>query len=476
MSAASHLDRGAFLNGEWRRMSERVEVVSPYSGERVGFVGWGGASEAVAAIDAASTAMRRPLPAHERARVLQRAAQLLSERADVFVTTLAAEIGKPVKAGRVEVLRATSTLEICAVEARKLAGHAIPMDATAAGTGKFATTFPTPIGVVGAITPFNFPLNLACHKVGPAIAAGCGVVLKPADKAPLTACLLADLLHDAGLPSGMLNLLVGEPVPIAQTLADDPRVGLITFTGSAEIGWDLRARAPRKRVSLELGNATPVIVDETATGLDVGRSLAASAFAFSGQSCISAQRVYAHEGVFDAVVTGLTDQARALVVGDPADDSTDIGPLINPAATQRVLAVIEEAVASGARLELGGDTDGPTLRPTVLTRTASGARVLTDEVFGPVVTVEPFEAFDDAIGKANDTRYGLQTSVYTARIDRVAQAAEQLQFGSVLINEIPSFRADQMPYGGIKDSGNTREGPAYAVHEMTSERLLIVTP
>lgn len=410
-----------------------------------------------------------------RSAIIGRAAAALADHADVLAELLCAEIAKPVQSARAEVARTVSTLELCAVEARKLTGHTVPMDATAVGEGKFAATLPVPVGVVAAITPFNFPLNLACHKVGPAIAAGCGVVLKPADKAPLTACLLADLFAEAGLPSGWLNIIVGEPVAIAQTFADDRRVGLITFTGSAAIGWELRARAPRKRVTLELGNATPVIVDQVSDPHVVGRGLAASAFAFSGQSCISAQRVFAHASIARELADGLAARAAELQVGDPADPLTEIGPLITPDSTARVLGVVEEAAAGGAVVLSGGEQTGSVLRPTVLAGSPADATILQREVFGPVVTVEPFSDFDAALAAANNTEYGLQASVYTNRLDRMMAAAAQLDFASVLINEIPSFRADQMPYGGIKNSGNSREGPAYAIREMTEERLIVLS-
>jgi acyl-CoA reductase-like NAD-dependent aldehyde dehydrogenase len=451
-------------------------VHSPFDGSKVGSIGWVGADEATEAVAAAHAAMAaRPL-AHERAAILERLSTLIAAREDDLARILALEAGKPVRAGRVEVQRAALTIALSALEARKLAGEAVPMDATAAGAGKLGLTLRVPVGVVAAITPFNFPLNLACHKLGPAIAAGCGVVLKPADKAPLAACLLADLALEAGLPPGWLNVVVGEPAPIAGVFSSDPRVGLITFTGSSAIGWQLRAQAPRKRVTLELGNATPVVVDETSDVAAVAPRIAASAFGFSGQSCISTQRVYVHESVADELEAELAAAASSLIKGDPLDERTDVGPVITPEAAERIRASIADARAGGARVLAGDESPGQVMAPTVLAGAPADCDLLRREVFGPVVAVQRYADFDDALALCNATDYGLQAGVFTQRIDRALAAAQRLEFGAVLVNEVPTFRADQMPYGGVKDSGNTREGPAYAVREMTEERLLLMQP
>jgi acyl-CoA reductase-like NAD-dependent aldehyde dehydrogenase len=458
----------------WVDVADARAVTSPYDGRPVGAIGWAPPEVAQAAVDAAARAMRRGLPAHARASILQRLAALVADRAEDLARVLALEAGKPLRAGRVEVERAASTLELSAVEARKLTGHTVPMDATAGGMNHVALTVRLPVGVVAAITPFNFPLNLACHKVGPALAAGCAVVLKPADKAPLAACMLADLALEAGLPPGWLNVVAGEPKALSEVFASDDRVGLITFTGSAEIGWGLRARAPRKRVTLELGNATPVIVDETVAPADLAPRLAASAFGFAGQSCISTQRVFAHEAIADELEDALAAAARALPAGDPLDAATAVGPVITTEAADRIEAVVSEARSAGARLLTGGDRDGQVLTPTVLAGTPEGCGLLTREVFGPVVTVQRYADFDAALDACNATPYGLQAGLFTQRIDRAIRAAARLEFAGVTVNEVPTFRADQMPYGGIKDSGNTREGPAYAIHEMTEERLIVM--
>jgi acyl-CoA reductase-like NAD-dependent aldehyde dehydrogenase len=417
--------------------------------------------------------MREPLPAHERAAILDRVAGLLAERHDEVARTICAEAGKPLKAARVEAARAVSTYTMAAAEARKLAGDVVPMDASPAGEGKLALTLRVPVGVVAAISPFNFPLNLVAHKVAPALAAGCAVVLKPAGQTPLSALLLAELELEAGLPPGWLNVVCGPASEIGDVLVEDERVKLITFTGSVPIGWKLRERAARKRVNLELGNATPVIVAADADLEDAAARLAANAFSFAGQSCISVQRIYVERAAYDAFVGAFVPRVEALVVGDPADEATDVGPLIAESERERVLGWIEEARAAGAEILTGGTLEGSLLRPTVIAEAPQEAKVSCEEIFGPVCTVGPYGTLDEAIALANGTRFGLQAGVFTRDVKAALRAARELEFGGVTVNEAPTFRADQMPYGGVKDSGNTREGPAYAIREMTEERAVV---
>jgi acyl-CoA reductase-like NAD-dependent aldehyde dehydrogenase len=364
-----------------------------------------------------------------------------------------------------------STYTFAAVEARKLAGEMVPMDAAQAGEGKLAFTLRRPIGVVGAISPFNFPLNLVAHKLAPSLAAGCAVVLKPASQTPLSALFLAELADEAGLPPGWLNVIVGPASEIGDVLIEDERVKAITFTGSGPVGWKLAERAPRKRVSLELGNATPVIVAADAD-LDVAaQKLASNAFSFAGQSCISVQRIYVERSAFDGFIERFLPRVEALKVGDPADDDTDVGPVIDDDAQRRILDWVGE---STGEVLTGGDLDGDLIRPTVIANPARDDKVSCEEVFGPVCTVTSVDSLDEAIALANATRYGLQAGIFTTRIDSALRAAQALDFGGVTVNEAPTFRSDQMPYGGVKDSGNTREGPRYAVRELTEERLVVV--
>jgi acyl-CoA reductase-like NAD-dependent aldehyde dehydrogenase len=415
--------------------------------------------------------MENPLPAHERAQILVKVAGHLGRRHAEIAKLVSDEAGKPLKAAKVEAVRAMSTYTFAAVEARKLAGEMVPMDASQAGEGKLAFTLRVPRGVVGAISPFNFPLNLVAHKIAPALAAGCAVVLKPATATPLSALLLAELEEEAGLPPGWLNVVVGSSSEIGDVLVADDRVTVLTFTGSGEVGWRLKERAPRKHVSLELGNATPVIVLDDAPD-DAAAKLAASAFAFAGQSCISVERIYVQAGVWDAFVADFVPRVEALKVGDPADEETDVGPVIDDGARERILAWIGE---SGGEVLAGGDADERGLiRPTVIAGPKPDDRVQCEEVFGPVVTLTRVESLDEALELANATRYGLQAGIFTRDLKAALAAAQQLDFGGVTINEAPTFRADQMPYGGVKASGNTREGPAWAVRELTEERLVVI--
>jgi acyl-CoA reductase-like NAD-dependent aldehyde dehydrogenase len=449
-----------------------IDVTSPYSADVVGRVPRVGAAEARAALDAAAGALAEPLPAHRRAAILDDVARLLAARRDEAAQTICAEAGKPLKTARVEAERAVSTCTFAAVEARRLAGSVVPMDASPAGEGKLAFTLRRPIGVVAAISPFNFPLNLVAHKVAPAIAAGCPVVLKPASATPLSAVLLAGLFAEAGLPDGWLTVVAGPAAEIGDELVADERVKLVTFTGSAEVGWELARRAAKKRVKLELGNATPAIVDDGTDPAAVAAKLAANAFSFAGQSCISVQRIYAVGAAFDALADRLVAATEALRVGDPADETTDVGPVIDAGARDRILEWIG---ASGGDVLTGGDTTADGLiRPTVIARPAPDAKVECEEVFGPVCTISPVASLDEAIERANATAYGLQAAIFTERVRAALDAAERLEFGGVVVNEAPTFRADQMPYGGVKASGNTKEGPAWAVREMTDERLVVL--
>ncbi len=472
--AATATERKLLIDGEWVETGDWVEVRSPHSGELVARIAKAGAADARHAVDAAERALQEPLPAHKRAEILVRVAGHLARRHEEIARTICAEAGKPLKAARVEASRAMSTFTFAAVQARTLTGEMVPMDASQVGTGKLAFTLRRPVGIVGAISPFNFPLNLVAHKIAPALAAGCPVVLKPASQTPLSALLLAELETEAGLPPGWLNVLVGQASEIGDVLVEDERVKLLTFTGSSEVGWKLRERAPRKRVNLELGNSTPVIVEADADLEDAAGRLAANAFSFAGQSCISVQRIYVQRAVYDDLLARFLTKVRALKVGDPADEETDVGPLIDRESRDRVLEWIEEARAAGARILTGGMLDGEILRPTVLADVGPELKVSCEEVFGPVCTVSAYDTLDEAIDLANGTRYGLQAGIFTGSVTSALAAAGRLEFGGVTINEAPTFRADQMPYGGVKDSGNTREGPAWAVRGLTEERLVVL--
>src|SRR6478672_319334 len=468
---AALTEKRLLIGGEWIETSDWLDVRSPFNGEVVGRVAKAGAHEACQAVDAAERALANPLPAHKRAEILVRVAGALGRRHDEVARVISDEAGKPLKAARIEAARAMSTYTFAAVEARKLSGEMVPMEAAQAGEGKLAFTLRRPIGVVGAISPFNFPLNLVAHKVAPALAAGCAVVLKPASATPLSALLLAELEEEAGLPAGWLNVVSGSSSEIGDVLVDDERVKLITFTGSGDVGWGRAQRAPRKRVKLELGNATPAIVAVDAPD-GTAAKLAANAFSFAGQSCISVQRIFVAEAAWDAFVDDFVPQVEQLVVGDPADEQTDVGPVIDECERDRL---VEWIGASKGEVLTGGDigADG-LIRPTVIARPASDDKVQCEEVFGPIVTLTPVSSLDEAVRQANATRYGLQAAIFSRSVDTCLQAARRLEFGSVIVNEAPTFRADQMPYGGVKASGNTKEGPGWSVREMTEERLVVL--
>ncbi len=463
------------VDGEWYETGETIDVTSPFDGSVVGRVAYGGADDARRAIDAAERAMRQPLPAHKRAAVLDRVAELIAERRDDFARTIAEEAGKPITTAGVEVDRCVQTITFSALEARRLSGEMVGMDAHPAGEGKEGLILRLPVGIVGAISPFNFPLNLVAHKVGPAFAAGCAVVLKPAGATPLSALLLAQAFQDAGQPGGWLNVIVGKSRDIGDVLTEDARVKMITFTGSSEVGWGIRQRANKKKVSLELGNSTPVIVLADADLDRAAGAIALNGYAFAGQSCISVQRVYVEDSVHDALMERLVPKVEALKVGDPLDPDTQVGPVIDAENRDRIKAWIDEAVSQGAKLAAGGELDdGGLLRPTLLDEVSLDMKVSCNEVFGPVVTVARVSGLDQAIEMANGTIYGLQAGVFTTNLPAAMRAARELEFGGVTLNEAPTFRADQMPYGGVKESGNTREGPRFAVQEMTEPRMVVI--
>ncbi|HEY8216780.1 MAG TPA: aldehyde dehydrogenase family protein [Acidimicrobiia bacterium] len=456
--------------------SETIAVRAPYDGRELAQVPACGPDEVDRAVAVAQLALRSdPLPAWRRAEILDTAARLLKERVDDFGRIIAEEAAKPLKTARIEANRAVSTFTFSAAAARDLTGEMIPMDASDAGVGKLGFTLRRPIGVVGAISPFNFPLNLVVHKVAPAIAAGCPVVLKPASQTPLSALALAELLlGECGLPPGHLNVVTGSGGSVGNALVEHEDVAMITFTGSPEVGWSIKSRAPRKKVGLELGNNAPVILEPDADIVTAATKIAVAGFSHAGQSCISTQRIYVHEDLGDAFLSELVPRVEALVVGDPLDDATDVSALISEGERDRVVSWIDEATTGGAKIATGGTVRDGVLEPTVLTDVTGDMKVCSLEVFGPVVAVQRYRTLDHALELANDTRYGLQAAIFTADFAAAMRAVHELDFGGVLVNEVPTYRSDQMPYGGLRDSGNTREGPRYAVEEMTEPRLVVL--
>lgn len=467
-----------FLAGTPLETSTSVEVRCPYDGSLVAQVSAAGPDEyeraAVACVDAAPRVAALPL--HERARILRQVSARLRDQRDDFAIRIVREAGKPLRDARTEVDRAAMTFEVAAEEARRLpgSGEVIPMDLAGHGEGRFALTKRVPIGPIAAISPFNFPLNLVAHKLAPALAAGNPVVLKPASRTPLSALALADLMHEAGLPAGALSVL-----PMTRETGDllvrDDRYRLLTFTGSAEVGWAMKARAGRKKVVLELGGNAAVIVDEGAD-LDIAAErVAAGGFSYAGQSCIAVQRVFVHEAVWDAWLAALLPRITSLVVGDPMDEKTAVGPLITEGDVDRIENWVNEAVQRGATVLCGGSRQSSQVfAPTVLTGVPRDARLCAEEAFGPVVVVERIASVAEALELVNDSAFGLQAGLFTPRLEHALTAFDRLDVGGLLINDVPTYRIDHMPYGGVKDSGLGREGPRYAIEDMTELRLLVI--
>ena len=459
-------------------MSDTITVRSPYDDSVIGEIPAMSAADVDRAVAVAKKALHdNPLPLWKRAEILDKAAARLTARCNEFASIVAREAAKPIKTARVEAERAVGTFQFAAAEARKLGGEMIPLDAIPAGEGKLGFTLCLPIGVVGAIAPFNFPLNLVAHKLGPAIAAGCPVVLKPASQTPFSSLALAQMLvEECGLPAEYLQVVTGGGSTVGNALVDHPDVALITFTGSPEVGWSIRARAPRKRVGLELGNNAPCIIEPDGDWQSAAAKIKVAGFSHAGQSCISTQRVFVHSSIATQFTEALVAHVATLVVGDPMDEATDVSALISTGERDRVVAWVAEAAQQGATVAAGGTVgDDGVLRPTVITGARHDMKVCAQEVFGPVVAIAEYDDLDEAFRLANDTKYGLQASIFTSDISKALKAVRTLDFGGVLVNEVPTWRADQQPYGGMRDSGNTREGPAYSVKEMTEIRMVVLS-
>lgn len=454
--------------------NESIQVTSPYDGRTLGEVASLDGTAVRAEIGVAHEALATEHPQHERAAVLERAAELLGRRKEEVAGMIRDEAGKPITLARAEVDRGVDTLRYSAVEARTLAGQVVPMAGTETGAVAHAITLRRPVGVVGAITPFNFPLNLCLHKIGPAIAAGCPIVHKPASSTPLTSVMIHELLMDAGLPAARHRLVTGGGGEVGGAIVSDARIMHVSFTGSSAVGWNLPAQAHRARVSLELGNSTPLVVFADADLDAATDAVAQFGYGFAGQSCIAVQRVLVERSVYADVCAQLETKVAAVRFGDPADDDVACGPVIDSGARDEILGKVEEAVSRGAKRVVGGGHDGNVVAPTLLIDVDPALDVSCSEIFGPVVVVTPFDSEAEAVQLANGTPYGLQAGVFTADITRALRMGEQLEFGGVTVNVAPTFRADQMPYGGIKDSGNTKEGPAWAVRELTTERLVVL--
>ena len=475
MTIADVATHGFLVDGKWLEDGDVIDIKAPYDGTIVGRVFQGRRSHAEAAIAAAVKAFgtTRRLPAFERQRVLRRVAEGIAKRKEEFSRTLCQEAGKPIKAARTEVERAIFTFSVAAEESTRIYGEYLPLDWQEYTAGRWGIVKRFPIGPIAGITPFNFPLNLVAHKVAPAIAAGCPMVLKPAPQTPLSSLLMAEVVQQAGWPDGALNV-----IPLtnddATLLVTDDRLKMISFTGSAAVGWQIKKNSGKKKVILELGGNAGVIIHNDADIEYAAERCVAGGFGYAGQTCISVQRILVQQSVYGKFTDMFLAGVKNLQIGDPLDESTDVGPLIRESDAQRAVDWVQEAVRGGARVLCGGNRKGSIVEPTVLTGTKPEMKVNCQEVFGPVVTVEPYAEFHEALRHINSSAFGLQAGLFTRDAKLMFQAFEELEVGGLLAGDVPTFRIDHMPYGGVKDSGIGREGLRYAIEEMTEPKLMVM--
>jgi len=465
------------VGGVWESAGDELVARAAGTGEQLGRTFHATAEQldrATAAAVAAFEVTKR-MPSYQRAAILQRVADGMLARKDEIARSLAQEIGKPLGDSLIETERTAFLFHYAAGEAERLGGELLPLDLVASSAGKWAITRRVPIGPVAGISPFNVPLSLSAHKLAPAIAAGNTIVLKPDSRVALTLLKVAEVLVDAGVPEGAVSMLP-MAVEVADAMVTDDRFKLLSFTGSARVGWDMKARAGRKQVVLELGGNAAAIVAEDADLDIVMKRLVQGAFKYAGQICISTQRILVHSSLADELRRRLVAGAETQIVGDALDHDVDLGPMISEQAAEKVVALVDEAVAAGATLLTGGTRTGAYMRPTLLEGVPSGARLAREEAFAPVATFDIFDDLSEAIAKVNDSDFGLQAGVFTRDLRTIWAAFEGLDVGGVIINDIPGYRIDHMPYGGVKDSGLGREGVKYAIEHMTELRTLVITP
>ena len=470
-------EHGIVLGGERVATGETVEIKSPYDGAPVALVHRAAPAHVERALEGAVGAFEttRSLPAWRRSEILQTVSDEITARKEDLARTIALEAGKPIRTARVEVERASFTFHVAAEESRRIYGEIVPLDWLPGNDGRLAHVRRVPLGVIVGISPFNFPLNLVAHKVAPALAAGNPIVLRPASQTPVSSLKLAEIVLGAGWPADGIAV-VPCSVDVARPLVEDDRVKLLTFTGSPAVGWGLKTRAGRKRVTLELGGNAAVIVNADADVAYAAERVAWGGFGYAGQTCISVQRVYVHQTVYDVFAAELVRRVEALSVGDPLNEETDVGPLIDAAAADRVEEWLDEAVGAGASVRAGGNRLGSLWQPTVLERVPEEARASCDELFAPVVTLAPFDDVSEAISAAGRSEFGLQAGLFTNDLRVIDEAFDRIEVGGLMINDVSSYRIDHMPYGGVKSSGSGREGIRYAIEEMTELKLLTFNP
>lgn len=460
-----------FIDGEWKQGEQFYDLKSPYSGEVIARIPLANKKDVIHALDSAKKASRqmRELSALERSKILERVSEKFEERLEECAYTLAMENAKPVNAARGEIQRTIETYKFAAEEAKKITGETIPMDAAQSGKGRFGFTKKEPLGVIAAITPFNFPFNLVAHKLGPAFATGNAVVLKPASQTPLSAIMTAEIFEEAGLPKGALNILFGKGGDIGDLLVTSPNAKMITFTGSVEVGLQIKEKAGLKKTTLELGSNSAVIVNDVNNIEAVARRCAEGAFAYSGQTCISVQRIYVHHTLYNNFLEAFIQETKRVKVGDPTKEDTVVSSLIHPKEAERIESWLQEV--DSKNIVQGGKREGSIIEPTVITNVNPDMAVSCQEAFAPIVSVNKYKDWEEAIKLVNDSQYGLQAGVYTNSIDKAFAAVNEIEVGGVIVNDIPSFRVDQMPYGGVKNSGTGREGIKYSMEEMCELKL-----
>ncbi|RNF39788.1 aldehyde dehydrogenase family protein [Planococcus salinus] len=466
---------GLVIGGNSVKTESDFAVYNKYSGEEMGRVSKAEKSHVEAAVASAEETFKNDsLSPYERYEILNKAAHLLKERKEEIAKVLVGEVGKTITEARVEADRAVQTMLLSSEEAKRLSGEIVPISASPGSENRFGYYIRVPIGVVCAITPFNVPLNLACHKIGPAIAAGNTVVWKPASDTPLSAFILMEILTEAGLPAGYVNLICGSGSKVGQWLLEDERIGKYTFTGSPGVGKEIKEKSGLRNVSLELGNNSPNIIHKDADLEKAAQSCVKWGFTTAGQACISVQRIYVHNDIKQEFLEKMVKYTKEVIVGDPMDDRTTIGPLISEKEAIRVKEWIDEAVSQGAKIVTGGSQNGPFIEPTILEDVEETMKVVCEEIFGPVVTILPFDELEEAIQKANNSNYGLQSGIFTSNINTAMYAVKKLHTGGVIINDGSTYRADLMPYGGVKNSGIGNEGPHYAIEEMTELKTVVM--
>ncbi|MFC7685677.1 aldehyde dehydrogenase family protein [Ureibacillus sp. GCM10028918] len=472
---SSTLEKKYYVNGEWKTAEKAAELYSPYTKEIIAYIPQATRSEVEEVIDIANDTREEmeKLTAYERASILEHIAQLFQENRMKAAEIISIEAAKPMKFALGEIDRTIETYKFAAEEAKRLTGEMIPMDAAKNGANRFGYTIEEPLGVIGAITPFNFPQNLVAHKVGPAIAAGNTIVLKPASQTPLSALFLAELIDQTALPKGAFNVVTGSGRTVGDALVESNKVKMITFTGSPAVGIGIREKAGLKKVALELGSNAGLIIDQGVDLTQIVPKCVTGAFSNQGQVCISLQRTYVMEELFDDFIAQFAAATKELIIGNPLDEKTDVSAMIHHAEQERALSWVEEAVENGAEIIIGGKIENDVFMPTILTNVASELKVSCQEVFAPIVIVNRISSIEEGIAAINDSNYGLQAGIFTNDIQTAFKASKKLQVGGIMINDVPTYRVDQMPYGGVKESGTGKEGLKYAIHEMTETKLVV---